>query len=262
MLGVRVDVNRWLQHWDLNRRATFAVVAAAFVAIAGCSSNNNKNNNVSNTSQQGTPVSAAARSTPAPNRGFDKAPAFTIDPNKGYLATVTTDKGQFVVELNAQAAPLTVNNFVFLARQHFYDGLPCHRVISGFVAQCGDPKGDGTGGPGYSIPDEKSALKHDTGAIAMAKAGPNTAGSQFYITLAPQPSLDGNYTVFGQVVSGMDVVMNLTPRNPQDPSSASITPSKITSIAIMETDTTPTPVAAAPAASPAAPRPASPTPVR
>jgi len=119
------------------------------------------------------------------------------------------------VQLDAKAAPITVNNFVFLANQRFYDGLTCHRVIPGFVAQCGDPAGTGGGGPGYTIVDEASPLKHETGVIAMAKsAAPNSAGSQFYITLAPQPALDGRYTVFGKVSQGMDVVRQLRPRDP------------------------------------------------
>src|SRR5262249_9570881 len=148
-----------------------------------------------------TAASATPRPTPlAAKPSFPRAPSIIIDVKKGYTADIKTEKGDIIVQLNAQAAPLTVNNFVFLAQQHFYDGLTCHRVIPGFVAQCGDPKGDGTGSPGYSIPDEPSGLKHDLGAIAMAKAGPNTAGSQFYITLAPQHQLDGNYTVFGSVI--------------------------------------------------------------
>lgn len=246
-MGERVDGLRWIAD---RRRLSFVVIAGfvlAALALTACSSNNNTNN-TSTAGRGGTPITTGAKGTPAPavaNRGFDKAPAFTIDPNKGYIATIKTDKGDIVVELNAQAAPLTVNNFVFLARQHFYDGLPCHRVIQGFVAQCGDPRGDGTGGPGYTIPDEKSPIKHDTGAVAMAKSGPNTAGSQFYITMAPQPSLDGGYTVFGQVIQGQDVVNSLTPRDPSQPSAAGVTPSKMISITIAETDATPTPIPAA-----------------
>src|SRR5579884_1092143 len=175
-----------LRRW-LRRSGGGAALLLLCLLLAACSSNN------ANNAAKGTPAAA----TPVPgtsSRSFAKAPPFTIDVNKGYIATIKTDKGDIVVELNAKAAPLTVNNFVFLAQQHFYDGLTCHRVIPNFVAQCGDPKGDGTGGPGYTIPDEPSPLKHDTGAVAMAKAGPNTAGSQFYITMAPQPALDGNYT--------------------------------------------------------------------
>jgi cyclophilin family peptidyl-prolyl cis-trans isomerase len=200
--------------------------------------------------------------TPKPTPGvtkptFPKAPSFVINTSKGYNADIKTDKGDIIIQLNAKAAPLTVNNFVFLAQQHYFDGLTCHRVIPGFVAQCGDPKGDGTGGPGYTIPDEPSPLKHGLGAIAMAKSGPNTAGSQFYITLAPQPQLDGGYTVFGQVISGMNVVQQLAPRDPMANPTAP-PGDRIVSVTIMETDTTPTPVAAAPAA----PAPVAATPAR
>ena len=222
------------------------VLVAGLLALmlAGCGSSNNANKKNANASASG--ATPAAQITPAPvARTFSKAPSIIIDPNKGYIATIKTDKGDIVVQLNAKAAPLTVNNFVFLAQQHFYDGLTCHRVIPDFVAQCGDPKGDGSGGPGYSIPDEASPLTHVEGAIAMAKAGPNTAGSQFYITLAPQHTLDGQYTVFGQVISGLDVAKQLTPRDPTNPATANATPSRIISITIQTTDVTPTPVPAA-----------------
>jgi len=133
-----------------------------------------------------------------------------VDPSKTYLATITTARGTIRVQLDPKAAPVTVNNFVFLAREGFYDGLTFHRVEPGFVIQGGDPRGDGTGGPGYTIQDEKSPLKHEEGAIAMAKSAlPNSAGSQFYITLAPQPALDGNYTVFGKVIEGMNVAKQI-----------------------------------------------------
>src|SRR5262249_38642398 len=143
-------------------------------------------------------------------------PPMTIDPTKTYIATITTEKGEIKIQLDPKAAPVTVNSFVFLAQDHFYDGVTFHRVIPGFVAQGGDPTGDGTAGPGYTIPFERNDLKHDKGVIAMARAqDPNSAGSQFYITLAPQPALDGQYVVFGRVISGMDVVEKITPRDPQ-----------------------------------------------
>lgn len=130
--------------------------------------------------------------------------------SKGPRAIIEMEAGQVAIELYEKDAPGTVANFVKLAKQGFYDGLRFHRVVPGFVVQGGDPKGDGTGGPGYTIPDELNMSKHLTGAVAMAKtAAPNSAGSQFYITLAPQPALDGKYTVFGQVVEGMDVVMKI-----------------------------------------------------
>jgi cyclophilin family peptidyl-prolyl cis-trans isomerase len=155
--------------------------------------------------------------TPSGNttRTYASAPARQIVRSRMYIATITTEKGDIKVELNAKAAPITVNNFVFLACEKFFDGLTFHRVLPGFVAQGGDPKGDGSGGPGYAIPDEKSELKHEEGVIAMAKSSqPNSAGSQFYITLAPQPALDPTYTVFGKVTSGMDVVKQIALRDP------------------------------------------------
>jgi peptidyl-prolyl cis-trans isomerase B (cyclophilin B) len=141
---------------------------------------------------------------------YASAPAMTIDKTKSYSATLVTAKGTIQLRLDAAAAPITVNNFVFLARNGFYDGLKFHRVEPGFVIQGGDPDGTGEGGPGYTIPDEKSGLIHVLGALAMAKTNaPNSAGSQFYITLAPQPSLDGNYTVFGNVTEGNDVASKI-----------------------------------------------------
>ena len=132
------------------------------------------------------------------------------EPTKSPRAIIEMAAGKIVVELYEKDAPGTVANFVKLAKQGFYNGLNFHRVVPGFVVQGGDPKGDGTGGPGYAIKDEVNTRKHLTGTMAMAKtAAPNSAGSQFYITLAPQPALDSGYTVFGQVVEGMDVVMKI-----------------------------------------------------
>jgi cyclophilin family peptidyl-prolyl cis-trans isomerase len=142
---------------------------------------------------------------------YKSAPPMTIDVNKSYVATIKTAKGNIAAELYPKDAPQTVNNFVFLARDGFFNGLTFHRVVPGFVIQGGDPLGTGTGGPGYTIPAEIKA-KHTRGAMAMARlsdeANPrrDSSGSQFYITLEPQPSLDGQYTAFGQVTQGMDVV--------------------------------------------------------
>jgi peptidyl-prolyl cis-trans isomerase B (cyclophilin B) len=135
-------------------------------------------------------------------------PPMTIDPKKTYRATIQTDRGDIELELYPQHAPKTVNNFVFLAREGFYDGVTFHRVIDDFVIQGGDPTGTGRGGPGYRFEDEVKGnpLRHETGVISMANAGPNTNGSQFFITHSPQPHLDGRHTVFGKVVGGMDVV--------------------------------------------------------
>ena len=130
---------------------------------------------------------------------------------KNLKAIIEMDAGKITIELYEKDAPGTVANFVKLAKRGFYDGLSFHRVVPGFVVQGGDPNGNGSGGPGYTIKDEFNTRKHLTGTVAMARppAPPNSAGSQFYITLAPQPFLDGKYSVFGQVVNGMDVVMKI-----------------------------------------------------
>lgn len=148
---------------------------------------------------------------------WSSSPPMTIDPAKQYFAVLKTEKGDIRIQLFADKAPRTVNNFVFLARQGFYDNTTFHRVIPGFMAQGGDPTGTGAGGPGYQFADEfHPDLKHDSeGILSMANAGPNTNGSQFFITYAPQPHLDGHHSVFGKVVSGMDVLKALTPRDPR-----------------------------------------------
>lgn len=149
-------------------------------------------------------------------RAFTECPPMTIDPSKQYTATLKTTQGDIVLDLNAKAAPTTVNSFIFLASQGWFDNVPFHRVLEGFVAQTGDPTGTGLGGPGYQIGDEISPdLKFDSeGVLGMANAGAGTNGSQFFITLAPQPNLDGNYTIFGKVAAGMEVVNALTKRDP------------------------------------------------
>ena len=139
---------------------------------------------------------------------WNNPPAMQIDKAKSYQATIKTNRGDIVVDFFTQDAPMTVNNFVFLAREGFYDGVSFHRVISNFVIQGGDPTGTGRGGPGYRFGDEvrNNPNKHGTGFLSMANAGPGTNGSQFFITHSPQPHLDGKHTVFGKVTSGMDVV--------------------------------------------------------
>jgi peptidyl-prolyl cis-trans isomerase B (cyclophilin B) len=132
----------------------------------------------------------------------------TIDLKKSYVASIETERGTIEIKLYPEHAPLTVNNFVFLAREGFYDGVTFHRVISNFMIQGGDPTGTGTSGPGYKFADETygNPLKHETGSLSMANAGPNTNGSQFFITHAPQPHLNGKHTVFGKVIKGQEVV--------------------------------------------------------
>jgi len=135
-------------------------------------------------------------------------PAMTIDPKKRYRIKIETIRGTIELDLAPQYAPKTVNNFVFLARDGFYDGVCFHRVIADFMIQGGDPTGTGRGGPGYKFADEfeGNPLKHEANVISMANAGPGTNGSQFFITHAPQPHLNGKHTVFGKVVKGKDVV--------------------------------------------------------
>jgi len=147
---------------------------------------------------------------------YASEPPMLIDKNKQYTATVTMAKGgQFVIQLYADKAPITVNSFVFLARQGFYNNVTFHRVLEGFMAQGGDPTGTGIGGPGYQFVNENNDLKFDkAGVVAMANAGRDTNGSQFFITFAPAEWLNGGYTIFGQVVSGMDVVNGITLRDP------------------------------------------------
>lgn len=135
-------------------------------------------------------------------------PPMTIDTDKVYVVDMETDKGTIQLELYPEYAPMTVNNFVTLAQDGYYDGIVFHRVIANFMVQGGDPTGTGRGGPGYTFPDEfdGNPLRHEAKVISMANAGPNTNGSQFFITHAPQPHLDNKHTVFGKVVSGQDVV--------------------------------------------------------
>ena len=149
---------------------------------------------------------------------YNAQPEMQIDPSKKYEAIFHTAKGDIQVELFAKQAPVTVNNFVFLAREGFYNNTTFHRVIGGFMAQGGDPTGTGMGGPGYKFRDEPGALslKHDgAGILSMANAGPNTNGSQFFITYGPTPHLNGKHGVFGRVTSGMDVLQALRERDPQ-----------------------------------------------
>jgi peptidyl-prolyl cis-trans isomerase B (cyclophilin B) len=139
---------------------------------------------------------------------YSAPPPMTIDTNKNYTATFDTSRGQIVCELFTKAAPKTINNFVFLARDKFYDGTKFHRVIPDFMVQGGDPEGSGRGGPGYRFEDEvgRDKPKHKIGSLSMANAGPNTNGSQFFITHIATDWLDGKHTVFGQVKSGQEIV--------------------------------------------------------
>ncbi len=165
---------------------------------------------------------ASPTATPSPTeepiqRTYSAPPALESDPAARYEAVIRTEKGDVRLELLPDAAPSFVNNFVFLARNDFYDGLTFHRVIPDFVAQAGDPTGTGSGGPGYSLPPETNDLPFDEGVISMAKGGDTVSGSQFFITLAPTPGLADDFTVFGRVVEGMEVLRALTERDPRQP---------------------------------------------
>lgn len=148
-------------------------------------------------------------------RQFSDCPPMTIDAGKQYLAVIHTEKGDLTLELFADKAPLAVNNFVFLARQGWYNGVTFHRVLPNFMAQTGDPTGTGFGGPGYGFENEVSDLRFDgPGMVGMANAGPGTNGSQFFITYAAAPHLNGDFTIFGRLIAGMDTLEKLTPRDP------------------------------------------------
>lgn len=190
---------------------------------------------------------AAASLAPADRDSmFTAAPEMTIDPLKYYFATLKTEHGDIKVQLFADRSPMTVNNFVFLAREGFYDNTTFHRVIADFMAQAGDPTGTGMGGPGYTFADEfwPGASFDRRGLLAMANAGPGTNGSQFFITFAPTPWLDGGHTIFGEVIEGDDVLDQITLRDPM--SSPTVPGDLIKTIVIEEGDSsilpTPTPL--------------------
>jgi peptidylprolyl isomerase len=168
-----------------------------------------------------TTIQASIQETPhlVGTKTYSSAPPMLIDVSKQYFATVKmATGGEFVIQLYPDKAPIAVNSFVFLARQGYFDGVTFHRVLSGFMAQGGDPTGTGTGGPGYTFGLESNDLTFDkAGVVAMANTGlPNSNGSQFFITFAPETYLNGNYTIFGQVTSGMDIVEKIRLRNPDD----------------------------------------------
>jgi cyclophilin family peptidyl-prolyl cis-trans isomerase len=170
----------------------------------------------------GTPLSYQNLNTVAKlialgQRQFTYCPPMTIDMKKTYIATLHTVKGDIVIQLYADKAPMAVNSFVFLAKQGWFNDVTFHRVIQNFVAQAGDPSGTGFGGPGYAFSNELADLKFDkAGVVGMANSGPDSNGSQFFITYGPAVNLDGKYTIFGQVTAGMDVLQNLTPRDPDN----------------------------------------------
>ncbi len=167
---------------------------------------------------------------------WPQAPTMEIDPNKRYTANLDTSEGYIAIELFPQEAPQTVNNFVFLARQGFYDGVIFHRTINGFMIQTGDPTGTGTGGPGYKFADEPVKRKYTRGIVAMANAGPNTNGSQFFIVHGQDVGLPPNYTIFGQVTDGMETVDKIAtaPTKRGGEGSSPVAPARIEHITVTE----------------------------
>jgi cyclophilin family peptidyl-prolyl cis-trans isomerase len=184
-----------------------------------------------------TPTPAANTSSNGKNAMYHEAPHMTIDQKKTYEATLHTSEGDIVVSLAAKETPVTVNNFVFLARDHFYDGTIFHRVIKGFMIQGGDPSGDGTGGPGYTFPDEPFTGEYTRGTLAMANAGPDTNGSQFFIVHEDTP-LPKNYVIFGHVTAGLDVVDKIAEApveaSASGEASRPVSPVRVTSVDISE----------------------------
>jgi peptidylprolyl isomerase len=169
---------------------------------------------IEQTTTVATPIPEAPAAHP---KTYSVPPPMTIDPKKTYTATITTPRGDIQVKLRPDLAPQTVNSFVFLAKEGFYNGLTWHRVLQNFMAQGGDPEGTGGGGPGYLLPDEftNKVLFDKPGIVAMAKtAAPNSAGSQFFITTAPAPFLNEKYTIFGEVTKGQDIVNGIPLRDP------------------------------------------------
>ncbi|WP_116116081.1 peptidylprolyl isomerase [Austwickia chelonae] len=195
------------------RLARLGILMCLPLALVSCadSASPSKSSSSSSAGTGGATACPAADGSSAKKAAFDAAPPMCIDPAKTYTATVSTDVGDFEVALDPKKAPKTVNNFVVLARYHFYDGVDFHRVMPSFVVQGGDPQGTGRGGPGYQFADElPEAGAYEVGSLAMANAGPNTNGSQFFVVTGPRGvGLPPLYTLFGKVTSGMDVVQKI-----------------------------------------------------
>ncbi|MHA0857144.1 peptidylprolyl isomerase [Paenibacillus sp. CMAA1364] len=192
----------------------------AALLLAGCGNNNEQaKDSPANQPTEQAPTNQPAEETPptqpaedASKKSWENPPAMEIDSAKSYEAEMTTSKGTFTIELFAKDAPITVNNFVFLAKQGFYDDVIFHRIMESFMIQGGDPTGSGAGGPGYQFEDEKTTHKYEPGIVAMANAGPNTNGSQFFICTGEDSRLldnQPNYTIFGKITNGMDVVKDI-----------------------------------------------------
>jgi cyclophilin family peptidyl-prolyl cis-trans isomerase len=237
-------------------RAALLAVAALSVALllVGCSGDSAGNPPASGasattaprqdagviTNSTGAECSARVPDPPAHPKSYASAPPLTIDPAGQYRATMSTSCGEIVIALDARSAPKTVNNFVFLSRQGFYDGLTFHRVVAGFVIQGGDPEGKGYGGPGYTFPDELPDNGYPRGSVAMANSGPNTNGSQFFIVTGDASALPNSFSKFGRVVRGLKVAKTIEGfvdphADPGDPTSQTPTsPIYIFSVRITE----------------------------
>lgn len=213
------------KHEEQKRRQNIIIAGVAVVVLAiiawivfTVQANNSRTSEIPTQAVQPTDI---PQSTPVPGptvngKQYSAAPPMTIDPKKQYFATVKMAKGgEFVIQLFPDKAPIAVNSFVFLARDGFYNGTTFHRVLEGFMAQGGDPTGTGGGGPGYEFNNELNDLAFDKpGVVAMANAGPNTNGSQFFIMFGPYGLSEKDYTIFGQVTEGMEVVNGITRRDP------------------------------------------------
>ncbi|AZK47472.1 peptidylprolyl isomerase [Paenibacillus lentus] len=201
------------------------LLISAILIVSGCGKNSEtkeeaaNHQKAGNTAEQTAPPVEPETGNKKEIMSWDNPPAMEIDPNKSYTAEFTTTKGNFTIELFAKDAPKTVNNFVFLSKQGFYDDVIFHRIIESFMIQTGDPEGTGTGGPGYRFEDEQTDYQYEPGIVAMANAGPNTNGSQFFICTGEDSiglNRSPNYTIFGKVTDGMDVVLDIaaTPVQP------------------------------------------------
>jgi cyclophilin family peptidyl-prolyl cis-trans isomerase len=251
------EARRQLEEQLARRRRTFktarnfAIIAVPVLAVgvilAASSGGDDEKKAISDVSCRNVATAPAPKDTT-----FPQAPATAIDPAKTYTASVETNCGSFDIQLAAAQAPQTVNSFVFLAREGFYDGLPFHRVAKGFVVQGGDPKGDGTGGPGYTVPDEPPVDGYQKGSVAMANSGPNTSGSQFFVVTSDEgaQNLGGPpylYSILGQVTSGIEIVEKLDSFGSTAPDPSQQQPSRvlvIDKITITETDPNATTTAA------------------
>ena len=207
-------IKKNMQKLSTIQQIAIAVAIVGVLVIIWVMLSGQKNNAAQTAANQPTQASAAAPAVSA--KQYPAAPPMTIDVKKQYFATFKMAKGvEFIVQLYPDKAPIAVNSFVFLAKDGFFNGVTFHRVLEGFMAQGGDPTGTGMGGPGYEFVNEDSDLKFDkAGVVAMANAGRDTNGSQFFITFGPTEQLNGGYTIFGQVTSGMDAVSAITRRDP------------------------------------------------